>query len=221
MASENNNNNKRVLIIISHPNTENSFNHRLALESQKTLTQGGCEVRVTDLYKLGFHGAGGPVDFTQLSNKENFDYPIEQKNAAENDKFSQQVQKQIDHVKWADVLFFQFPVWWFNVPGILKGWLDRILAYKVFYGGDKSLAGKKWISSVTTEGTDEHYSEGGLFQTTVEQVLQPFNKLTPKFIGAEVLPMHVSYGVNTATDEQKNDLVESLNQHLRNHILDN
>eukprot|EP00967_Tisochrysis_lutea_P145747 scaffold274038_cov33-Tisochrysis_lutea.AAC.2 len=30
-------------------------------------------------------------------------------------------------VRWADSVVFVYPTWWFNVPGILKGWFDRTL----------------------------------------------------------------------------------------------
>lgn len=32
----------------------------------------------------------------------------------------------------------------YSVPGILKGWVDKIFAYYFSYGGNKNLKGKKW-----------------------------------------------------------------------------
>ncbi|WP_304503179.1 NAD(P)H-dependent oxidoreductase [Alicyclobacillus sp. SO9] len=59
----------------------------------------------------------------------------------------------------ADALILQFPLWWFGMPAILKGWIDRVFAYGLAYGyrgegnryryGDGGLSGKRAILSVT------------------------------------------------------------------------
>lgn len=36
---------------------------------------------------------------------------------------------EINKLLWADVLILQFPLWWFSMPAILKGWVDRVFAY--------------------------------------------------------------------------------------------
>ncbi|MED5357468.1 MAG: NAD(P)H-dependent oxidoreductase [Pseudomonadota bacterium] len=35
------------------------------------------------------------------------------------------------------MLIFQFPLWWFGLPAILKGWVDRIFAMDRLYGGGR------------------------------------------------------------------------------------
>jgi putative NADPH-quinone reductase len=32
----------------------------------------------------------------------------------------------LDAVKWAEALVFIYPTWWYGLPAILKGWLDRV-----------------------------------------------------------------------------------------------
>jgi NAD(P)H dehydrogenase (quinone) len=31
-------------------------------------------------------------------------------------------------------VIFQFPLWWFSMPAIMKGWIDRVYAYGFAYG---------------------------------------------------------------------------------------
>jgi NAD(P)H dehydrogenase (quinone) len=31
-------------------------------------------------------------------------------------------------IEWCDLMIWQFPLWWFSVPAILKGWFDRVFA---------------------------------------------------------------------------------------------
>lgn len=51
----------------------------------------------------------------------------------------------------ADVIIFQHPTFWFNIPSALKRYLDEVFQYGFAYGtgGDK-LKGKKFIDSYTT-----------------------------------------------------------------------
>ena len=34
----------------------------------------------------------------------------------------------------ADLMIWQFPLWWFSMPGILKGWVDKVFAFNRVYG---------------------------------------------------------------------------------------
>ena len=58
----------------------------------------------------------------------------------------------------ADIIVWQFPMYWYNVPGLLKKWIDDVLLHDFAYGskGDK-LHGKKLILSFTTGGSAEEY----------------------------------------------------------------
>ena len=57
-----------------------------------------------------------------------------------------------DKLRWADALILQFPLWWFTMPAILKGWVERVYAYGFAYGvGEHSDA--RW---------GERYGEGKL-----------------------------------------------------------
>ena len=59
----------------------------------------------------------------------------------------------------ADVVIFQHPIFWFNVPSALKRWMDEVLQHGFAYGtgGDK-LHGKKFIHSFTTGGGADVYA---------------------------------------------------------------
>lgn len=55
-----------------------------------------------------------------------------------------------------DYLVFVFPIWWYSLPAILKGYIDRVWNYGVFYG-DRELhklpvKAVRWIGLV---GSDE------------------------------------------------------------------
>ncbi|QYR22273.1 NAD(P)H-dependent oxidoreductase [Paenibacillus sp. sptzw28] len=72
-------------------------------------------------------------------------------------------------------LIFQFPIYWFNCPPLLKKWFDDVLAYGWAYGssGDK-LKNRKVALGVTAGIKKEDYSENGRYRYTLEQLLAPF-----------------------------------------------
>jgi len=65
----------------------------------------------------------------------------------------------------ADAVILQFPLWWFGMPAILKGWIDRVFAYGLAYGfkgagnryryGDGGFKGKRALLCVTVGGPTE------------------------------------------------------------------
>merc|ERR1719284_106226 len=38
-----------------------------------------------------------------------------------------EVKKALLDLRWCDSVVFVYPTWWFNLPAMLKGWLDRTL----------------------------------------------------------------------------------------------
>ena len=62
----------------------------------------------------------------------------------------------------ADQIVFQYPIYWFNMPPILKQWFDKVFAYGFAFGTDYQLEGKEIFVSVTTGGPEEGYVGGNL-----------------------------------------------------------
>ena len=42
-------------------------------------------------------------------------------------------QPHIDNLKWAEAILFVYPTWWYGLPAMLKGWLDRVWATDVVF----------------------------------------------------------------------------------------
>jgi len=78
----------------------------------------------------------------------------------------------------SDLIVFQFPFYWYNVPGILKQWEDVVLTYGFAYGstGDK-LRGKNFLASITVGGPESSYSSSGYNSFTIGQFLRPLEQL--------------------------------------------
>ncbi|MBY4677447.1 NAD(P)H-dependent oxidoreductase [Marinobacterium arenosum] len=85
----------------------------------------------------------------------------------------------------ADLIVLQYPIHWYNAPGLLKEWMDRVLQYGFAYGsqGDK-LHGKGFMVSVTVGGPENSYQEGGDNSFPMTTFLTPLQQ-TAKFCGMQ------------------------------------
>ena len=100
----------RCLVVYAHP-VETSYCSALRERAVESLRAAANEVRVLDLYAEGFD----PV----LSRQERLEYH----QPGINERL---VCAHLDAIKWAEALIFVYPTWWYGLPAILKGWLDRV-----------------------------------------------------------------------------------------------
>lgn len=82
-------------------------------------------------------------------------------------------KRLLDH----DVIVFQFPIFWYSAPSLLKEWIDLTLEHGFAYGkdGDK-LSGKWMMLAVTAAGPEEAYSSGGYQNFDLRTFLTPFEQ---------------------------------------------
>ena len=101
----------RALVVYCHP-TPHSFTAAIRDVVLAKLQQAGAEVRLHDLYAQGFQPVLGPAEM--------LGYLECPQNCAP-------VEIEVADLRWCDTLIFIYPTWWYGLPAILKGWLDRVL----------------------------------------------------------------------------------------------
>ena len=101
----------RALIVYAHP-AAGSFNAAILATVEERLTAAGIEQRLIDLYAEGFDPC--------LSTAEFAGYEAIPGNRAP-------VASHVESLAWCDTLIFVYPTWWYGMPAMLKGWLDRVL----------------------------------------------------------------------------------------------
>src|SRR5438132_813939 len=137
----------------------------------QVLARQGHSIVASDLYGQGFSAVAQKWDFVTTSGK-HFNYMLEQKHAANLDlAFSPDILGEIEKLKAAEVVLFVTPIWWFNVPAILKGWFDRVLAMGVAWDGGKiyqnGLFRSKQAMLVASAGHPaDYYHENGFHKST-------------------------------------------------------
>lgn len=208
-----------VLIVYAHEEPK-SFNGAMRDTAIRTLQELGDTVEVSDLYAMRFNPVGGKHDFTALADPDCFKYGVEQIKASEVGTFAADVAVEQDKLFRADFLIFQFPLWWFGLPAILKGWVDRVFAAGLTYGGGRWYSngvfnGKRAMLSLTTGGGSTVYSPRGL-NGEMDTLLFPIQHGMLYFLGFDVLPPFVAWSVARAARGQREEYLRAYAERLRN-----
>nr|WP_075216244.1 NAD(P)H-dependent oxidoreductase [Mongoliimonas terrestris] len=139
-----------VLVVYCHPCAD-SFVAAVKDAALSGLAKAGHAVRIVDLYGDGFEPA--------MSAEERRRYHDAGVNEAP-------VADHVAHLKWAEALLFIYPTWWYNLPAMLKGWLDRAFVPHVAFvmptatqGIRGNLRNIRRIDVVTTCGASWHVSK--------------------------------------------------------------
>lgn len=208
-----------VLIVYAHPEPK-SFCAALKNLAVSTLTEAGHNVQVSDLHAINFQAVASKEDFLELDNQDFFKYQVEQKIAYENEKLAPDIVAEQNKLSQADFVILNFPLWWFSVPAIMKGWVDRVFTTGFAYGGGKmydrgGLKGKKAMLSLTTGGPASMYSSTGL-NGEIEQILFPINHGILYFVGMEVLPPFIAWAPGRVGDEGRQKYLQEYKERLLN-----
>lgn len=103
----------KILVLYAHPE-RHSFCGAVLDRFLEGVNQGGGDVRLRDLYQLQFNPCIGVEEFTR------------ERKGGDARSVPEDVQGEQQHVLWADGVVFVCPLWWSDVPAILKGWFDRV-----------------------------------------------------------------------------------------------
>ena len=97
---------KKILVILGHP-SEKSFNGTIFKHYIKQARLAGHQVRSLSLGKLSFD-------------------LISRQNKTKPQLLEPDLQKAQKAILWAEHLVFIYPIWWGNLPALLKGFIDRV-----------------------------------------------------------------------------------------------
>ena len=107
----------RALIIYCHPSPQ-SFTAAVRDTVVERLQSAGAETNIIDLYAN---------DFDPVLSREDWEGYLD------TDTNKAKVNADVAALQWADTLIFIYPTWWYGLPALLKGWLDRVLLPEVAF----------------------------------------------------------------------------------------
>lgn len=207
----------QVLIVHAHPEPR-SFNGAMTGVAQQTLTEQGHQVTVSDLYAMNFHAASDRTNFATVADDGYFKPQAEETHASEHGGFASDLEAEIRKLEACDLLIFQFPIWWFGLPAILKGWIDRVFVSGGVYGRSAvfergRLRGKRAIACVTTGAPEAAFGRDGLFGD-LDTLLRPLHRGVLGFTGMTVLPPYAAWHVPYVGAAERGTMIDAWREHL-------
>ncbi|XP_013417651.1 ribosyldihydronicotinamide dehydrogenase [quinone] [Lingula anatina] len=184
-----------VLIVYAHQEPK-SFNGALKDVAVEVLRELGHTVEISDLYAQNFNPLCTRNDIKgELLNPNHFKYCQETQNAYKNGTLSEDIVSEQEKLNRADLVIFQFPIYWMSFPAILKGWFDRVftLGYAFTYEAmcdEGLLKGKRAMLSFTTGGRETAFTTTGIMGD-MEVMLWPIQFGVLHFCGLEVLAPNI------------------------------
>lgn len=103
----------------------------------------------------------------------------------------------------SDVIVFQFPLYWYSTPAILKDWMDLVLERDFAYGKKGSaLNGKTLVVAITAGGPEKAYCGEGFNHYSIRELIRPLEQ-TANFCGMHFSAPFVLFGSRTAVEENR------------------
>ncbi|WP_299572314.1 NAD(P)H-dependent oxidoreductase [uncultured Williamsia sp.] len=99
-----------ALVVVAHPDRD-SLTHHAAERIRAALRDRGVSAEIADLWAEGFDPRFSPAD---------------RRRYAEDAPLPDDVRAEQDRLDGVDDLVLVFPVYWWSMPALLKGWVDRV-----------------------------------------------------------------------------------------------
>ncbi len=136
------------LIIYAHPNPA-SFSNAIAETVKNKSVANGDQIDVIDLYADNFNPVLSGADFMSF----------------QQGKIPEDIAAYQEKIKWADHMTFVYPVWWNQMPAMMKGFIDRVFSYGFAFavnedGSTMQLLKGKSGSMITNLGQPKQHAEG-------------------------------------------------------------
>lgn len=127
---------RTVIWLSAHPEPR-SLNAALRSRGIRRLRENGHCVLESDLYAMGWDPVlraadGGRSDATERRFRVSEDTRAAHLAGLQDPAVAREQEKLLA----ADALVVQFPLWWYGMPAILKGWFDRVLVSGFAFGTD-------------------------------------------------------------------------------------
>ncbi|MEV7128086.1 NAD(P)H-dependent oxidoreductase [Streptomyces sp. NPDC093260] len=201
-----------ALIVHAHPEPH-SFSTAQMTAAARTLSDAGYRVEVVDLYAEGWAPVLGRDEFAPVDGP--FKPQAEQMRAVADGTLDATVRAHLDRLLAADLLVLSFPLWWFSLPAVLKGWIDRVFVMGGVFGGrhglfeEAALAGRRAMLLVTTGGSRESFQPGGMLGA-MDDFLFHIHRGMLEFVGFRVLDPVITYGPAHLTEQQRAAALEAV-----------
>ncbi|XP_042294545.1 NAD(P)H dehydrogenase [quinone] 1 [Sceloporus undulatus] len=209
---------RSALIVLAHPE-RTSFNYAMKEAAEEALRKAGWKVATSDLYAMKFNPVISREDVTGTpKDPHHFNYSMEAGLAWKEGRLSRDIVEEQKKLAAADLVIFQFPMQWFGLPAILKGWYDRVLTSGFAYSYSSMyeqgpFQNKKAVLSFTTGGMGSMYRPDGI-NGDINVLLWPIQSGTLHFCGFQILEPQIAFSIGHTPADIRTQILEKWKKRL-------
>jgi NAD(P)H dehydrogenase (quinone) len=134
-----------TLLVVAHPRRA-SLTFTVATVLARELERCGSRVEWADLVREGFDPVLAPED------EPDWGHPDKRYSAA--------VHAEMARIERNDATLLVFPVWWWSMPALLKGWIDRVWNNGWAYGGRSYPHRRVWMVGIAGVSAEDYGKHG-------------------------------------------------------------
>lgn len=124
------------------------------------------------------------------------------------------IHKEHNLLREHDRIIFQFPLYWYSAPPMLKQWQDEVLTDGFAIGKNGTALYGKEFGLVFVVGIPEHqYQAGGSELFSLSELMRPYQAMAHKTGMTYIKPMPI-FQFSYMTDDDKLDLTNQYRQML-------
>lgn len=144
----------RILLVLAHPR-RTSLTGQVADRFAGVLARRGHDVEFADLTAERFDPVLGPGDEPDWADP--------------GKRYSAGVEAEMARIRRNNATVMVFPVWWWSMPALLKGWIDRVWNHGFAYGDHAFPHARVWMLGVAGN-TAESFAKHGCDQAMQVQL---------------------------------------------------
>lgn len=199
----------KIHVVHAHPEPR-SFCTSMAHEALRVLKGRGDDVTFSDLYALDFDPVVRASDFDDRVSGDYLVYTLEQRHAFRHDSLAPDIRREVEALLGSDTLLMIFPLYWFSVPALIKGWIDRCFLSGAMYGGKRiygrgGMAGKRAAIGVSLGAREHMFGAQGIHGELACGMLRHLLQGTLGYVGYEVLEPFFAWHIPYCSSDQRED----------------
>ncbi|CZE46239.1 NAD(P)H-dependent oxidoreductase [Campylobacter geochelonis] len=132
------------------------------------------------------------------------------------DIFKIDIKKEQEFLNQAQNIIFQFPLFWYSTPPMLRAYQDEVFAYGYAYGDNAAaLKDKNFYIATSSESSKDDFSENGVNKFSLETYLLPLIR-TASFTKMKFKGVFTSYSAFSASDEEVAEFARKYREFILN-----
>lgn len=202
----------------AHPEPR-SFCTAMAARARQLFEQNGSEVSFTDLYASDFDPVMRDTDFGARGNPDYLVYAKEQRYNHQHGTLAPEIKREVDALVASDILVLVFPLCWFSVPALIKGWIDRCFLSGLMYGGTRiyaraGMTGRRAVIGVSLGARHHMFGATGIHGELASGMLRHLLQGTLGYVGYEVLEPFFAWHIPYSSARQRADTLQRWTEYL-------